>query len=552
MTFLGSMKDSLHRQGVSARPGFTASARAFWDCLAIVEQGKSPAWSERERRWFWLCAAVSAVLYVACAVFCFRHFHPDEYFQVVEAASVKLGLTDVTDLPWEFQARMRSWLQPAFYVGVAHAALAVGIDRPLSWLFLFRLSTGIISWASLWMLIAAGRRWIASEDDRRCLYLIAALLWILPFLGVRTSAETMASAMLCIGIALMEWRSDRPTRAGRFGFAVLAGIAFGLCFGFRYTSAVMAAGAVLNYLRPRAERPLAFFGMALGGCLALAFGALIDRWGYGVPVFPAFSYIYENFVVGRAAAYGTSPFFGYIYKPLETPMAPVAAVLMLATVIAWVRRPWHVLTFATVPYVLLLSIVGHKEQRFIFPLVPLLPMFVMFALAGHAETRSRAVAFLRWCTSQWRLRFLLAWNIGGLVLMMWLPSLGDFSFYRTVETEAAAAGRQVEFVVIQDGDKIPYWQAGIRMHFIEPKNLQWVVNPSLADLQGVAAGGEPVLAMLDVPTTRPGQVNWIRTNCALLRASWPGWLRSVNWFGWQDKMTKRELYRCQNPLKNPT
>ncbi|WP_206682887.1 hypothetical protein, partial [Escherichia coli] len=72
---------------------FIASARAFWDRLTIVERGKPPAWSERERRWFRLCAAVSAVLYLASAVFCFRHFHPDEYFQVVEAASVKLGLT---------------------------------------------------------------------------------------------------------------------------------------------------------------------------------------------------------------------------------------------------------------------------------------------------------------------------------------------------------------------------------------------------------------------------------------------------------------------------
>lgn len=546
------MKDSLHRQGVSAAgPRFIASARAFWDRLTIVERGKPPAWSERERRWFRLCAAVSAVLYLASAVFCFRHFHPDEYFQVVEAASVKLGLTDIGDLPWEFQARIRSWLQPAFYVGVARAALAAGIDRPLTWLFLFRLSTGIISWASLWMLIAAGRRWIANEDDRRRLYLIAALLWILPFLGVRTSAETMSSAMLCIGIALMEWRSGRPTQGGRFGFAVMAGIAFGLCFGFRYTSAVMAAGAVLNYLRPAGERALAFLGMSLGGCLALALGALIDRWGYGMPVFPAFSYIYENFVVGRAATYGTSPFFGYLYKPLETPMAPVAAVLMLATLIAWARRPGHVLTFATVPYVLLLSIVGHKEQRFIFPLVPLLPMFVMFALAGPADTRSRAVAFLRWCTSAWRLRVLLAWNAGGLLLMLWLPSLGDFSFYRTIETEAAAAGARVEFVVIQDGDKVPYWQAGIRMHFIEPKNLEWIVNPSLTDLQGVVASGKPVLAILDVPTSRPGQVDWIRGHCALLRASWPGWFRSINWFGWQDRIAKRELYRCQSLPKNP-
>lgn len=544
------MKDGL-RQGLSkAVPGLLASARSLWDRLAVVERGKSPAWSEREGRLFGLCATLSFVLYVACAIFCFRHFHPDEYFQIVEAASVKLGLTNASDLPWEFQSHMRSWMQPAFYVGVARAALVFGIDRPLSWLFLFRLSTGIVSWAALWMLIAAGRRWIASEDDRRRLYVIAALLWILPFLGVRTSAETMASAMLCIGVALMEWRWDRPTRAGRFGFAVMAGFAFGLCFEFRYTSAVMAAGAIVNYLRPSDDRSQVFGGLALGGCLALSFGALIDIWGYGVSSFPVYSYIYENFVVGRAAGFGTSPFFAYLYKPLETPMAPVAAVLMLATLIAWARRPWHVLTFATVPYVLLLSIVGHKEQRFIFPLVPLLPFFVVFALSGYADMRSRAVEVLRWCTTEWRLRFLLIWNVGGLLLMMWLPSLSDFSFYRTVETEAAATRGPVEFVAFHESDKSPYSQSDIRMNFIAPKNLRWTFNPPMADLKRVLTSDRPVLAMLDTPTTKPEQVEWIRNHCVLLRAAWPSWFTSINWFGWQDKITRRELYRCQSPKED--
>ena len=58
--------------------------------------------------------------------------------------------------------------------------------------------------------------------------------------------------------------------------------------------------------------------------------------------------------------------------PLATPMAPLVLFLMAATILAWGRRPGSVLTWATLPYVVVLSLTPHKEDRFLFPLVPFL------------------------------------------------------------------------------------------------------------------------------------------------------------------------------------
>jgi phosphatidylinositol glycan class B len=49
------------------------------------------------------------------------YFHPDEYFQTVEFASYKLGVTAQAELPWEFAERMRPFLQPATYYALARA-----------------------------------------------------------------------------------------------------------------------------------------------------------------------------------------------------------------------------------------------------------------------------------------------------------------------------------------------------------------------------------------------------------------------------------------------
>src|SRR5262249_21844409 len=142
------------------------------------------------------------------AIFSTGYLHPDEYFQTVEFASSKLGITATADLPWEYREQMRSWLQPALYVVVAEAAEALGLRRPMVLLTVFRLVTGLVAWSALWSLIIAGRRWIDGEEARRRLYSIAALLWLLPFMGVRTYCETAVAAALCFAIATLGRTAD--------------------------------------------------------------------------------------------------------------------------------------------------------------------------------------------------------------------------------------------------------------------------------------------------------------------------------------------------------
>ena len=256
--------------------------------MAIDHPGHPP-WSVAERKHFQFCLGASAVLFLVTAVFSEAFLHPDEYFQIVEFASTKLGITDTTDLAWEYPAHMRPWLQPAIFFGLAKAAGFFGIYRPFTLIFLFRLLTAAVSWSALWLLVVAGRGWVNDETARRRVYSIAAFLWLVPLVGVHPSAETMATAMLCVAIAMLEWRNDCRSGATRLACTVLAGLAFGLSFEFRYASAPMAAGAGLWYLFTAEKRVSLFAGLVLGALIALILGALADWWGYGIPSFPFYS-----------------------------------------------------------------------------------------------------------------------------------------------------------------------------------------------------------------------------------------------------------------------
>lgn len=506
-----------------------------------------PRWIWPERRYFQFCLAASAFLFLVAAVFSTGSHNPDEYLQTVEFASTKLSMTDPAELPWEYGERMRSWLQPAIYVGVARAAEHFGIQRPLTLLFLFRLLTAVIAWSSLWTLVVAGRRWVDGEAERRRLYSIAAFLWLLPFLGVRTSGETISTCALCFGIALLEWRTNLRNRGSGFAIAVLAGMAFGLCFDFRYATGVMAAGAGLWYLHLAQRRLSLFAGLTLGALSALALAALADWWGYGSLTFPAYAYVYQNFVMGRANFFGTDPFYAYLYLPLQEAgaMAPLVLALMVATLIAWVVRARSVLTWASAPYVALLCIAAHKEPRFLFPLAPFLPFFAVFALAWQPAVGARLTSLLQWLTTGYRLKFAYLLNAGGLVGVILLPQGANFPLYELIEDQSFAAHGPLEAVAIYTPpNNKPYWYVGKHMAFLEPKNLRWTLNPSAADLEAKHSRGETFLALVDIPVPLAEPAAWIRSQCTFVWSTFPRWLEPYNFNHWQERSHWWEFYRC--------
>jgi GPI mannosyltransferase 3 len=518
--------------------------------VASLRKGLPAFSSWSEFHYFRFCLVASALLFLSTAVFSVGTYQADEYYQTVEFATTKLSIFDPAQQPWEYREEMRSWLQPALYVAVVHAANYFGIHRPLTLLFLFRLVTAAMAFSSLWALIVAGSTWINDESGRRSLYGFAAFLWLLPFVGARTSAETTSMAALCWGIACLEWRMSSPDWWHRFGLALLGGLALGLCFGFRYPSGVMAAGAGLFYLWRSAERFSLFLGLVIGVLSALVLVILADRWGYGHVTFSSVAYFYQNFVLGRFDASGALPFFSYLYLPIQTAplLTPLILVVMLATAIAWASRPLSVTTWATAPYFAALCFITHKEVRFLFPLANFLPFFMTFALASPAMTKSRAAPFFTWLATGYRRRFLYVLNFCALLSVALLPQWSQAGLYEYIESENSVAGDPITIAIVRSLHKTPYEYVGGRMRFIEPNNVRWMLDPSAPDLQFESNKGRVFLALIDIPA-RPSQATeWIRNHCGLVWSSFPRWLQAYNINHWVDRANWWELYRCNPSL----
>src|SRR5258706_10044184 len=228
--------------------------------------------------------AVLAAIILVTAWFSETFYFPDEHYQVLEFMSYRLGITQASDLPWEFSARIRPWFQPLLYFLIAKPLTVLGVNDMFTIVFVLRLMTGLFSLAALAVFARALLPTIEGEEERRAFVRTLPLFGFLPYLFVRTSSETFSAAFFALGLALAIGERSAARLA-------IAGLVFGLAFESRYQTGLLGLGlfAWLAMVgRARWPALAAFLGGGLG---ALAIGALAGRWGYGQFVFPFLGYI---------------------------------------------------------------------------------------------------------------------------------------------------------------------------------------------------------------------------------------------------------------------
>lgn len=322
---------------------------------------------------------VALVVTCVTAWFSIGYFAIDEYFQVLEPARFALGQSESFSLPWEVRERLRPMLQPFLYFAIAKV---LGLRDPFAFGFACRLATGLACVGSLALFVRTTLPWLSNDDEKRVHLRVTTLAGFLPYLFVRTSSETLSLAAATAAFALLlrgttppDWSIVAPPRR-----LVLAGLLFGVAFEARYHTAFLTL-AMLAWMRVVARAPWRGLGfVSAGGAAALVLGALADRWGYGEWTFPPWRYFDANILQGAASYFGSDPPFAFFWMLPANVFFPIVVVLLLLAVVAWWRERRHPLVWATLPFFLVHNLIGHKEERFVFPIALLAMGLVTLAL----------------------------------------------------------------------------------------------------------------------------------------------------------------------------
>lgn len=330
---------------------------------------------------FWFI--ISLIIHLVTATFSLGFHHWDEHFQLLEFAGLKLGKTTAIELPWEYPARIRPTLQP--YIALYTIKLFGLQHQPFTAAMVLRYISALLGWFSISVFTLCVIQWFKSPRLQKGLVLLTTLLWFLPYIHVRFSSESWSGSFFFLGLSTL-FISQAQFRVAslrrELGLLVLAGLLFGFSYVFRMQSIVLLPGIFLWYLLIGRMK---FYKLVLMGVAVLAaifIGVLLDYSFYGTWVNTALRYFEVNILEGKAASFGVDPWWYYFKEIYRQGLEPIGLIIIAGVVIAWLRYPKNILTWATLPFFVLHCMVSHKELRFIFPMANAVPVFMMLAVAG--------------------------------------------------------------------------------------------------------------------------------------------------------------------------
>ncbi|WNG39835.1 mannosyltransferase [Archangium violaceum] len=311
-------------------------------------------------------AAVGAFLAVLVAALARGRVHPDEVFQYLEPAhGLVFGYRVVA---WEWVDGLRNWAVPGVLAGLLALCRALGLEHP--WAMM-----GVV-WCACASVQAVGTlllfRLVEERDGREAALLAAGvhatwggfLIYAARPLGDVLSVVPLLGALL--------WACRARDRDGALA-GLWCGVLLGVAFVIRYPSAVFGVPITVSLVWARRWR--SFAGFSVGAGVVLLGLGVLDWLTWGTPWASAWNYFHFNISSGSSASqFGRQP--AWWYAPILAGMAPLLLVWHFARGLA--RR--ELLVGAFVFYLGVLCVLGHKEARF---LVPLLPLFVALA-AGPA------------------------------------------------------------------------------------------------------------------------------------------------------------------------
>jgi len=360
-------------------------------------------------------------------------FDPDEYWQNLEPSYCYIfGDDPIFDeysscpgLTWEWRRRQQSQLESA-----ASSKLNEHWSHPFTNSFIFGLEGPVRSFASIfptlvfyavikkyrwdssWMVsrgplvinsifVAATTDWTVwytskwmkttikghsnniQNDEKKnslvfwCVYCQLSS-WFNAYTLIRTYSNSLETLLLSLSFALVspvflstnETLNTSTISTMRSWFAFFLG---GICVSIRFTclTAYIPMGIILARQTKNTFNYL-FRVCALAGLLGFLSTVILDRVMFGVWAIPVLGNFHFNVIQGNGSLYGTHPFYWYFIAGVPAITGILFPVLIYDLLFGTWNRATRNLWTIIACYVIAHSWSGHKEFRFLLPILPMI------------------------------------------------------------------------------------------------------------------------------------------------------------------------------------
>jgi hypothetical protein len=281
--------------------------------------------------------------------------------------------------------------------------------------------------------------------------LLMASYALVPRISTRALIEVVCVVPLVWGLVLLDASCVGRARR-RFAMALAGGLLFGFAVTLRFQLGIVALAMVVWLViqagRDRdaslVTRLAPLFGFCAAGMVVLLAEGGRDM-ASGRPFLDTLIR-YLRFNLQHSSKFGTSAWYTYLLQLVAYTIPP--ATLMLARPLWRAARAHALLSLCLLVFVLAHTLVPHKEDRFLFPILPLL-----FVLLGAALAQLREAG--RW--HRLAFGFFVSINVIGLGV----ATLSDAHRNLTVPLSQIGASGSYQVAVVGT-HQVPHYYLGVR------------------------------------------------------------------------------------------
>ncbi|KAK1265455.1 hypothetical protein QJS04_geneDACA011465 [Acorus gramineus] len=339
----------------------------------IVRRGSpniSPFSGWSEKRVLALCLAFRATN----AMFVQTYFNPDEHWQSLEVAHrIAFGYGHLT---WEWKKGIRSYLHPLIFASLYKILAFFGLDITLIMVKAPRLLQSFFSaFGDLYLYKLSCL--IFNESVAQWALFSQLANWFMFFCITRTLSNSLETVLTTMGLFYWLCSKDDSNRSISNSRKLALSIAALTC-AIRPTSAITWLYIGLWDLFVKRERlKFIFLEVVPIGALVLSFTCLLDRWMYGSWIFVPLNFLRFNFLSSGGDYYGTHKWHWYFTQGFTVMLF---TFLPFSVVGIYQSKEWKL--SGLLAWVLgVYSLLGHKEFRFVLPVLPVALMFAGYSLA---------------------------------------------------------------------------------------------------------------------------------------------------------------------------
>lgn len=355
--------------------------------------------------------------------------HPDEHFQVLEFAGLKIGFNTESDLAWEYHAQIRPSAQPYLAQFLIRSAEFLHIDSPYNQARFIRMLTALFILFCLYFFTET----VKAEIDNKLhpyLYLLTYFLFFMPYMSVRFSSETMSTGFFLLGLSfiLKNGTTDKYLRLAPF---LISGIFIGLSYLFRFQSAFLIIGLFIWLLLIKKTRFDYLLYHASIIIIVIGLGSISDYFFYGNWNFTSWNYFESNILHNKAATFGTAPWYFYIIQLGDFKLLSVLILVLFSLfVFAWIFNAKSFHFFILLPFLFVHFIIAHKELRFLYPVFFFVPFICIEGYQSiHKFIKTKNIPHVLTVTFS----FLAILNVVALGVFAIKPANAEALIYRFME-----------------------------------------------------------------------------------------------------------------------